>query len=605
MGTNEPVGAQMMTYYKGVAYSPSTFVAWDVYPATSDHTFTLCPPGDYKLAFQAVDGIHTDSFYPDTAHWSEATTFTVIDGETFDVTQHLFAASTLQGRVTRDDTGEGLAGVQVTRYVSAEGTWTAYGAPLTTDSNGDYTGATPQGLYRLEFSDPASGRSVWYHDAFSEDAPRDALAIGYETTVTAALQAIDTTVGAPVVSIVGSGTVEATLTITAADVVSGIESVRYTVNGQPLGGNPYPAGGVRFTTPGVYTVVATARDHAGNSAVSAPATFTVKPAPGVVSRVDGANRYEVAANLARKGWDPSGTKSWPKVTDVIIANGESGKEADPLSAAGLAGAYDAPVLLVQAGSLPAATRTAITEIAAKNPKVRIHIVGGTGSVPDARWAQIKAIPGVFATKDRLAGSDRYDVSVQIAKRIVSIKGIDNVSGVLIIAADNTNAFYDALAASPASFAKTMPMIGVRKTSVPPGTATLLSTTLAGRPRFAVSSSAYLAAGVLSATGASTRLTTSSNRYEAASQIASATITRTWLTAADSGIAAKLPDALTGGALLGKRGGVLLFTDSSATLQTSCKAFISGRASGISNGWVFGGTGSVPAAQETQLRNLVK
>lgn len=329
--------------------------------------------------------------------------------------------------------------------------------------------------------------------------------------------------------------------------------------------------------------------------------------PGSVTRVAGSDRYVVAASLARRGWDPAGMKAWTNVNHIVIANGEPGKEADPLSAAGLAGAYDAPILLVRASAIPAATKSLIAEIAKKRQaegrRLTVHIIGGTSTIPDARWNEIRAIPGVSSTKDRLAGSDRYAVSATIARRIVDVRGTSDVPGVILIAADNPAAFYDALAASPIAYAQRMPMLSVRKSSVPPSVSSVLSTTLSGKPRYAASSSAYI--GSVPGAGAQ-RLTTSSDRYVAATQIAAAATRadRRWLALANSGLTAKLPDALAGGAFLGERGGVMLFTDSSTAVRSATKSYIATNGRDIDRGWILGGTVSVPTAQETTVRSLI-
>ena len=335
----------------------------------------------------------------------------------------------------------------------------------------------------------------------------------------------------------------------------------------------------------------------GNHTLSA--TFA---AANQVNRVAGADRYAVAVNLARKGWDPSGAKRWTGVKHIIIANGEPGKEADPLTAAGLAGYYNAPVLLVQVSRVPAVTKSLIAEIAAKQPPgtlVKIHVIGGTGSVPDARWNEIRALKGVNPVPDRIAGADRYAVSANIATRILS--GTKTVGGVILIAGDNPAAFYDALAASPIAYAKTMPMLSVRKTSVPPSVAAVLrSAKLAGKPRYAASSVAYIGSGPL---GSATRLTFNSNRYAAARDIGGQTKI-VGLTPAHTGLTAKLPDALTGGTFLGKQNGVMLFTDSTSVMQSAAQSFITAHKTGITNGWVIGGEGSVPADQLTKFKNLL-
>lgn len=326
---------------------------------------------------------------------------------------------------------------------------------------------------------------------------------------------------------------------------------------------------------------------------------------GVVTRIQGSDRYATAASIARKGWDPSANGSWPGVTHVIIANGETGREADPLSAAGLAGAYNAPVLLTQRTRLPSSTRSVIAQIAAKRKAqgttLKVHLIGGTTSVPDARWNEIKAIPGVSASRDRLGGADRYQTSALIAKRVVSVRGKAAIPGVLIVAADNPAAYYDALAVSPAAYAAAMPMLAVKKGSVPVSISSVLNGALAGKRRYAASSSTYIGTGGLAG---GTRLTTSSNRYTAATQIASNAVAKGWLSPQDTGLAAKLPDALTGGAFLGKRGGVLLFTDSSSAMQAAPRSWITARASRVLDGWVLGGTVSVPSGAQTTFAGLI-
>jgi len=320
-----------------------------------------------------------------------------------------------------------------------------------------------------------------------------------------------------------------------------------------------------------------------------------------VTRVAGLDRYQTAARLARSGWDPDGTKTWVGVDHVIIANGEPGKEADPIAAAGLAGAYGAPVLLTQYSRLPDRTRSVLAEIAKANPGVSVHIIGGTSAVPDARWNDIRAIPGVSRTKSRIYGPDRYATSAAIAEEVVRLKGADAVKGVILIAGDDPGAFYDALAASPIAYANTMPMLAVRLHSVPTAVGRVLdSPALADKPRYAASGTTYITEDSLSD---ATRMTRSPVRMFAAHDIAEFAVANGWASVADAGIAATLPDALTGGTFLGRRGGVMLFTDSSNTLQFAASSFLATNRDAIARGWVIGGTSAIPAAQERKFRNL--
>jgi len=325
--------------------------------------------------------------------------------------------------------------------------------------------------------------------------------------------------------------------------------------------------------------------------------------PPMVTRVGGTDRYLTAEQIARKGWDAFGNKSWTDVTDIVIANGEPGREADPVAAAGLAGVYDAPLLLTKGTALPSATRRVITEIALKNPGVQIHLIGGANVVPDARWNSIKAIKGVSQLKHRVYGDDRYKTSVAIADAIIQAVGADGLNGFILVAGDNPAAFYDGLAASPISYVNQMPMPLVKKGSVPESVARLMARPdLKSLPRFAASGSAYI--GSVPAKGA-IRMATSSNRYTAAAQIAEFAIGEGMTGEQDVALASSLPDALTGGAFLGHNYGVLLFTDSSKSIHYSPKAFIEDYTGLIIDGWVIGSTSVLPAAQETSFRNQIK
>jgi len=365
----------------------------------------------------------------------------------------------------------------------------------------------------------------------------------------------------------------------------------------------------RASVPTSYTLEYATTDGAGNKEATKSVGFTVVPSdvPGKVTRVAGADRFAVAAAMAREGWDPAKTKAWTGVTHVIVTNGETGKEADPLAAAGLSGAFNAPVLLVKASGMPASTKTLITEIAAKRKaqgqKLSVIIVGGTASVPDAVWNQIRVIPGVNATKDRVAGADRYAVSAEIAKRVIAKRGAANVPGAILIAADNPNAFYDALAASPIAYQTGMPMLSVKKAAVPSSVMSVLNSAgLKGKPRYAASGTGYIGAG---AGAGAQRMTANSNRFTAAVDIAKFATGKGWLAVTDAGMAAKLPDSLAGGAFLGKRGGVLLFTESTNAIQSTTKAYITANAKKVDFGWVLGGTASVPAGQESSFRTITK
>jgi hypothetical protein len=332
-------------------------------------------------------------------------------------------------------------------------------------------------------------------------------------------------------------------------------------------------------------------------AYSQGATCTARVTPGV-KRIAGSDRYAVAVSAAANAFP-----GWAGVKTVVVACGEDRAMADPLSAAGLAGVYNAPILLVKSTGIPTNVFNALKAIAATNRPVQIFIVGGPGSVPDTLKLQMARISGVGGVA-RIGGSDRYVVTANIANAMATKIGAANIKGALIVCSENPNAFYDALAASPIAYKQHYPMLGVRTASVPSSVKYVLATLMLGKPRYVVSGPGYIAAGTVTAVGG-TRLTSSPNRYQVAVDLATASLNKQWLTAGEVGLAAKLPDALTGGAFMGSRNGPLLFTDSTTVMQAAPRNFITLHKKEIGQGWIFGGIASVTPAVETTYRNLLK
>ena len=114
-----------------------------------------------------------------------------------------------------------------------------------------------------------------------------------------------------------------------------------------------------------------------------------------VTRVDGADRYETAANLAAM---------FPADLPVVyLASGENPAYPDALTGSALAGTNDAPVLLTRKGSVPAATAAALAEL---NPQ-SVVVLGGPASVSDEVYDAVGA-------SDRLFGADRFETAVDVS-----------------------------------------------------------------------------------------------------------------------------------------------------------------------------------------------
>jgi putative cell wall-binding protein len=145
------------------------------------------------------------------------------------------------------------------------------------------------------------------------------------------------------------------------------------------------------------------------AALAAAGSVGVGPAKGAdpglsaaeVTRVSGADRYEIAARIARL--------TAPGTADVVyVASGAT--YPDALSAGPAAVHRDGVLLLVSPTSLPAIAAAALTALAPST----VVVVGGTASVSEAVYAAIAAAaPG--ATVSRIAGADRYEVSRAVTR----------------------------------------------------------------------------------------------------------------------------------------------------------------------------------------------
>ncbi|EEJ54259.1 putative cell wall binding repeat 2 [Mobiluncus mulieris 28-1] len=120
-----------------------------------------------------------------------------------------------------------------------------------------------------------------------------------------------------------------------------------------------------------------------------------------VSRISGADRYATAASIAQNYW-PNGAPA------VILARGDN--PADALAAGPVGTKLNAPILLTQPGSMPAATIAAIQKL---HPK-RIIVAGGSGAINDVVASQAASLAGIAGT-ERVYGADRYATSHRLAE----------------------------------------------------------------------------------------------------------------------------------------------------------------------------------------------
>ncbi len=295
---------------------------------------------------------------------------------------------------------------------------------------------------------------------------------------------------------------------------------------------------------------------------------TLRP---LVQRVADDNRYSTAAAITRRAWDLNGSKNWSDSDDIIIASGEDRAAADPLAAAGLCWLYEGPLLLVNSRYVPSEAKQIVNEIrAARYPNaVTIHVVGGTTSIPQARLNELAGdtVQGPL-TFDRIASSgSRYDLAAAIALRMKSKAFSESKqfpAETLVANGADPDKFFDALALSTISAWRGSPILLVSVDSLPPATKSAIqslnpSRVIVGGGPNTVSGDVL---GKIDALVPTVERWWGANRYATAIDIADEAAAESptpWLGYITIGTAAKIPDALTGGAYLGKYSGMLVLT----------------------------------------------
>jgi putative cell wall-binding protein len=270
-------------------------------------------------------------------------------------------------------------------------------------------------------------------------------------------------------------------------------------------------------------------------------TAVVKSQVGaVMRRLGGTTRYGTGAVISASGTSRSNY--------VIIATGDNFPDA--LTASGLAGCLGAPVLLVRKNLLPAETRSEIRRLKAK----RAIICGGP---PAVSTGVERSLRGMGLKVERLSGKSRYETAVAVSQRIQKLTG--RAGGRVFVARGSV--FHDALIVAPLAYKTRAPVLLSTSGSLWPSTAKRLSAaryssaTLIGNGL-----SAGVESGIRSRVATVTRWT-GTDQYSTSVVVAANSVLEGALSWSYVGIARGdiFPDALCGGALCGKKGGVILLT----------------------------------------------
>lgn len=152
-----------------------------------------------------------------------------------------------------------------------------------------------------------------------------------------------------------------------------------------------------------------------------------------VNSIQGNNRYSTAGIIADK-----------KDYDVAILVNLDKSLADGLSASGLAGTVDAPILLTQKDNIPIETMSRLDKVN------KVYLIGNENVISKNIEVKLKE---KNIEVIRIGGTDRIETSYKVAKEISSIKDIDKV-----IFTNGYSGEADAMSISPVASRDKSPII---------------------------------------------------------------------------------------------------------------------------------------------------
>ncbi len=541
------------------------------------------PPANDSLIPLLATSVVDRSVFDDVIGTAGSDTFDAALGWATDGTIYLTATQSGGGSPIRTVATSAPAG-------GSDGTF----APFAAISRGQTTyGGTRWGDYQEIATDPADSHGVWASQEYVTSntswqawvshlsaGPSGAPA-GTAVIDGGAAHTLDPIAVLDLRSTAGTKTTEARVSNSNATSGGGLLTAgRFVPLGHPtLWSLVDPAVGGTATT-GPKHVYVQFGDGQGNWSGVSDHLITLDAHPSV-TRFSGTDRYGTAAAISSGSFSPGAPV-------VFVATGAGFPDA--LAGAAVAGRIGAPVLLVTATTLPAATRT---ELARLKPD-RIVILGGTGVVSNAVATALQpfAPGGVF----RIAGANRYETAADIAFTYF-IPGVDTA-----FIATGSN-FPDALAGAAVAGKVGGPILLVSPSAIPSATAGALSYLQPNRIVI-LGGTGAVSAGVATAlkaytSGSVTRIS-GANRYATAAAISHAYFAP-GVPAVFVATGTNFPDALAGAAVAGHlRVPVILVTPTAIPAPADAEL---GR---LNPGRVviLGGTGAVSAAVAVQLATYI-
>jgi putative cell wall-binding protein len=296
------------------------------------------------------------------------------------------------------------------------------------------------------------------------------------------------------------------------------------------------------------------------------------------SRIEGANRFDTAANVSRAAFDRA---------DVVhLVTGLDFPDALAASYAG--GVVEGPVLLSAREAVPQRTLDELARLRAR----RVVLIGGTGTLAPSVEQQLRT--GGYEV-GRIAGATRFDTAAAVA-RTYGRQRVGTIQGQRAAVLVSGLAFADALAIGPVAAALDLPLL-----LTPPqradSTVTRAVDDLGIRRLVIVGGRAAVSAEVerfYAERGLVVERLAGSSRMGTATVVADAAIERFGFTAARPLLARgnAYPDALAAGVLGGFQGAPILLTATPADLSAPTRGWLAAACPRVGSVRAIGGRGAV-------------
>lgn len=302
--------------------------------------------------------------------------------------------------------------------------------------------------------------------------------------------------------------------------------------------------------------------------------------------VAGPDRYGTAIEASKMSYSDG------EADTVVVATGENWPDA--LGGSALAGAVGGPLLLTRTAALPPAVSQEITRLGA----TKAYVLGGDGAIGPAVLSSLKSQLGA-ANVVQLEGPTRYETAQKVAAEVVRLTG-SNFNGLALVARGDN--YPDALAGSPISAAFEAPIVlarpGAAAPTLPTGTTDVA---ILGGPDVVSSAVENTYKGSLGSDHV-VRLG-GATRYETADLVAKYGVAL-GLSWNGAGIATgqNFPDALAGGALLARWGGVMLLTPTDSLHPVAKTTLQQNKTEVQSNFFIIGGAGAISDTVINQVKS---